>query len=95
MTGADGAMIAHQSVGQLGGRASILVKQRADHTRLDRLMDGARANRAAGGREHAVALRTSCSHACRSCCRAGSCGRWVGGGRSCDESRRPDRTPLV
>jgi hemerythrin superfamily protein len=58
MTGSDdGAMIAHQSLEQLGGRASILVKQRADHARLDRLMDRARATRAAGGREHAVALR--------------------------------------
>src|SRR3954447_16865159 len=53
----DGGTIAHQSVEQLGGRSSILAKQRADHARLDRLMDRARATRAAGGREHAAALR--------------------------------------
>ena len=52
-----GGTIAHQSVEQLGGRSSILARQRADHARLDRLMDRARATRAAGGREHAVALR--------------------------------------
>lgn len=52
-----GGTIAHQSIEQLGGRPSILAKQRADHARLDRLMDRARATRAAGGREHAAALR--------------------------------------
>jgi Hemerythrin HHE cation binding domain len=58
MTGPNGGnTIAHQSVEQLGGESSILAKQRADHARLDRLMDRARATRAAGGREHAVALR--------------------------------------
>jgi hypothetical protein len=44
-------------VEQLGGRSSILVKQRADHARLDRLMDRARFTLTAGGREHMVALR--------------------------------------
>jgi hemerythrin superfamily protein len=44
-------------VEQLGGRSSILVKQRADHARLDRLMDRARFTLTAGGREYMVALR--------------------------------------
>ena len=36
--------IAHQTVGELGGPASVLVRQRADHVELDRLLhelDGA------------------------------------------------------
>lgn len=49
--------IAGQSVQELGGRASILSRQRADHQRLDRLMDRARDTEAAGGTAHAVALR--------------------------------------
>jgi hypothetical protein len=58
MAGPDGGgTIAHQSVEQLGGRSSILVKQRADRARLDRLMDRARSTLAASGREHTVALR--------------------------------------
>jgi hypothetical protein len=58
MTGSDGgATIAQQSVEQLGGRSSILFKQRDDHARLDRLMDRARTTRAARGREHSVVLR--------------------------------------
>lgn len=49
--------IAGQTVEQLGGRASILTRQRADHERLARLMERARATEETGGREHAVALR--------------------------------------
>ncbi|QJY47538.1 hemerythrin domain-containing protein [Pseudonocardia broussonetiae] len=49
--------IATQSVDEMGGPTSILARQRADHARLDRLMDRARATEAAGGRAHAVALR--------------------------------------
>lgn len=49
--------IAEQTVEQLGGRASILVRQRADHARLRRLMARARETEAAGGTAHAVALR--------------------------------------
>jgi hypothetical protein len=87
MTGSDdAATIAHQSLAQLGGRSSILVKQRADHPRLDRLIDRARATRAAGGREHAVALRQrrgwcSATRSPRSrCCsgrRGGCCSRAI------------------
>jgi hemerythrin superfamily protein len=49
--------IAEQTVEQLGGRASILARQRADHERLARLMERVRATEAGGGREHAAALR--------------------------------------
>ncbi|HVL83484.1 MAG TPA: hemerythrin domain-containing protein, partial [Pseudonocardia sp.] len=49
--------IAGQSVAQLGGPLSILTRQRADHERLDRLMDRARASEDTGGLEHAVVLR--------------------------------------
>jgi hemerythrin superfamily protein len=52
-----GASIANQTVEQLGGRMSILTRQRADHARLARLMARARATEAAGGTAHAVALR--------------------------------------
>jgi hemerythrin superfamily protein len=58
MTGsAELRSIAHQSVAQLGGRTSILARQRADHARLDRLMARARATEGADPRAHAVALR--------------------------------------
>jgi hemerythrin superfamily protein len=58
MTDADARRpVAHQSVEQMGGRSSILARQRADHERLDRLMDRARATRAEGGAEHARTLR--------------------------------------
>jgi hemerythrin superfamily protein len=58
MTGATGRRtIAHQSVGQLGGRTSILARQCADHERLDRLINRARATRQEGGAEHAKTLR--------------------------------------
>jgi hemerythrin superfamily protein len=49
--------IADQSLDQLGGRSSILARQRADHARLDRLMQRARATEAEGGIAHQVALR--------------------------------------
>ncbi|HWM03810.1 MAG TPA: hemerythrin domain-containing protein [Actinophytocola sp.] len=49
--------IADQTVEQLGGRRSILARQRADHVRLTRLMERARVTEEAGGREHAAALR--------------------------------------
>jgi hypothetical protein len=49
--------IAGQSIEQMGGRASILARQRADHARLARLMARARDTEAAGGIAHAVALR--------------------------------------
>jgi hypothetical protein len=49
--------VADQTVAELGGRTSILALQRADHVRLDRLMDRARTTVRRGGREHAVALR--------------------------------------
>jgi hemerythrin superfamily protein len=49
--------IADQPLAQLGGRTSILARQRADHARLDELMDRARATEATGGTAHAVALR--------------------------------------
>lgn len=49
--------IALQSVDELGGRTSILARQRADHEELDRLMDRARATRDSPGPEHAQALR--------------------------------------
>jgi hypothetical protein len=52
-----GASIADQTVEQLGGRTSILARQRADHARLDRLMARARETEAVGGAAHAVALR--------------------------------------
>jgi hypothetical protein len=58
MTGAGGRRtIADQTVAQLGGRTSILARQRADHERLDRLMDRARATRDQEGTEHAAVLR--------------------------------------
>jgi hemerythrin superfamily protein len=58
MTGGDGRRtIADQSVAQMGGRTSILARQRADHERLDRLMDRARETRGQGGAAHAKALR--------------------------------------
>jgi hypothetical protein len=58
MSGSRGSgSIAGQSIEQLGGRRSILARQRADHERLSRLMAGARATEEAGGRAHAVALR--------------------------------------
>src|SRR4051794_41295260 len=49
--------IADQPVARLGGRTSILARQRADHARLDRLMARARATEGADPRAHAVALR--------------------------------------
>jgi hemerythrin superfamily protein len=49
--------IADQTVAQLGGRTSILARQRADHERLDRLMDRARATREQGGPAHSATLR--------------------------------------
>ncbi|WP_214401554.1 hemerythrin domain-containing protein [Pseudonocardia lacus] len=50
--------IADQSVEQLGGRMSILTRQRADHERLDRLMARARETLdSPDEREHARALR--------------------------------------
>jgi hypothetical protein len=49
--------IAHQTIAELGGRTSILARQRADHQRLDRLMRRARETAAEGGPAHAVALR--------------------------------------
>jgi hemerythrin superfamily protein len=51
------ASIAGQDLAQLGGRWSILARQRTDHARLDRLMDRARETRDRGGSAHAVALR--------------------------------------
>ena len=58
MTGGDSRRtIADQSVAQMGGRTSILARQRADHERLDRLMDRARETRGQGGAAHAKALR--------------------------------------
>jgi hemerythrin superfamily protein len=50
--------VADQDLDRLGGRASILARQRADHARLDRLMARARETAATGDeRAHAVALR--------------------------------------
>jgi hemerythrin superfamily protein len=49
--------IADQPVARLGGRTSILARQRADHARLDRLMARARATADDGGIAHQVALR--------------------------------------
>ncbi|MCO1656256.1 hemerythrin domain-containing protein [Pseudonocardia humida] len=50
--------IAGRSPRQLGGRMSILARQRADHARLDRLMARARETLGPGDeREHARALR--------------------------------------
>lgn len=58
MTGTGGRRsVADQDVEQLGGRSSILARQRADHVRLDRLMNRARATRETGGVEHARTLR--------------------------------------
>lgn len=51
------ASIADQDLAQLGGRTSILSRQRADHARLDRLMDRSRETGERGGTAHAVALR--------------------------------------
>ena len=56
MTGA-GATIADQTLEELGGRTSILARQRADHARLDRLMARARETVETGGIAHQVALR--------------------------------------
>jgi hypothetical protein len=53
----QGASIADQTIEQLGGRMSILARQRADHARLARLMARARETEATGGTAHAVALR--------------------------------------
>ena len=55
-TGAT-ATIADQSTEELGGRTSILARQRADHARLERLMARARQTAEAGGIAHQVALR--------------------------------------
>ena len=49
--------IADQELSQLGGRSSILARQRADHARLDRLMARARDTVDTGGVAHQVALR--------------------------------------
>lgn len=49
--------IAHQSVEEMGGPLSILVRQRADHARLRELMERARATLPAGGAEHQRVLR--------------------------------------
>ena len=49
--------IADQTVEQMGGRSSILARQRADHARLDRLMDQARRTVETGGVAHQVVLR--------------------------------------
>ena len=49
--------VADQTVPELGGRTSILARQRADHQRLDRLMRRARETAAEAGPAHAVALR--------------------------------------
>jgi hemerythrin superfamily protein len=58
MTGSSAPRsIASQSLEQLGGRTSILARQRADHERLDRLIGRARDTETAGGAAHAVALR--------------------------------------
>jgi hemerythrin superfamily protein len=58
MTGSTtSGSIAGRSVAQLGGRTSILARQRADHERLDRLMARARVTEPTGGTTHAVALR--------------------------------------
>lgn len=52
-----GHSIADQTVTQLGGRTSILTRQRADHAHLHELMARARATEAAGGVAHATAVR--------------------------------------
>ena len=57
MAGADVATIADQSLERLGGRTSVLARQRADHARLDRLMARARTTVQEGGIAHQVALR--------------------------------------
>src|SRR5215218_836152 len=57
VAGADVATIADQSLERLGGRTSILARQRADHARLDRLMARARTTVEQGGIAHQVALR--------------------------------------
>jgi hemerythrin superfamily protein len=57
MTGADRRTIANQSVAQMGGRTSILTRQRADHERLHHLIARARVTREQGGVEHARTLR--------------------------------------
>jgi hemerythrin superfamily protein len=49
--------IADQTLSQLGGRSSILARQRADHAQLDRLMARARETVETGGVAHQVALR--------------------------------------
>ena len=57
--GASGAprSVADQTLAELGGRTSILARQRADHQRLDRLMARARETESADERTHAAALR--------------------------------------
>jgi hypothetical protein len=57
MTSSRGGTIADQSVGQMGGRTSIVARQRADHERLDGLIARARATRDSGGVAHAKTLR--------------------------------------
>jgi hemerythrin superfamily protein len=57
VTDTGAATIADQTVEQMGGRSSILARQRADHTRLDRLMARARETVEQGGIVHQVALR--------------------------------------
>lgn len=52
-----GPSVADQTVAQLGGRTSILARQRGDHARLARLIARARETEADGGTAHAVALR--------------------------------------
>jgi hypothetical protein len=53
----DGGTVAKQSVGQMGGRTSIVARQRADHERRDRLIAQARATHDSGGAAHAKTLR--------------------------------------
>jgi hemerythrin superfamily protein len=57
MTNSHGGAVANQSVGQMGGRTSIVARQRADHERLDRLIARARATHDSGGAAHARTLR--------------------------------------
>jgi hemerythrin superfamily protein len=58
MAGSTAPMtIADQRMGQLGGRLSILARQRADHEKLDALMARARATLDEGGTAHSRALR--------------------------------------
>jgi hypothetical protein len=57
MMTSHGGTVADQSVGQMGGRTSILARQRADHERLDKLIAQARATRDSRGTAHAKTLR--------------------------------------